>query len=347
MPTVAYISNADSHDIVAVMLDHETGAAQVIQRVDVGGTVMPLALGPDKRSLHAAIRSEPFNVQSFAIDADTGLLQRTGTAPLPDSMAYATVDRTGRWLVAASYPGHLISVSAIENGAVVREPSAVIATGKNAHAAVIDASNRFVFVTNLGSDQVLQFRFDAATGRLTPNDPPAFKTRAGAGPRHLVLHPNARHAYLLHELDATVDLLAFDDLRGTLTLMDTWPTMPPGTAAKPWAADLHLTANGKFLYTCERNTSTIAIWKVDATSGELTLVGQQPTEQQPRGFNIDPTGTWLLAVGQASGQLTVYRIDRATGLLEATTRLAVGRNPNWVTEPLPISMPPAPARSAA
>jgi 6-phosphogluconolactonase len=184
---------------------------------------------------------------------------------------------------------------------------------------------------------------------LTPNDPPAFRAREGAGPRHLVLHPNGKHAYLLNELDATVDLLAFDAQRGTLSLLDTWSTMPPGADAKPWAADLHLTPDGRFLYTSERNTSTLAIWAVSATTGGLTLVGHQLTEQQPRGFNIDPAGNWLLAVGQASGQLTVYKIDRATGLLEAKTRLAVGSNPNWVEiiELPPIATPPAPARSAA
>jgi len=206
----------------------------------------------------------------------------------------------------------------------------VLPTGKNAHAAIIDASNRYLFVTNLGSDQVLQYRFDAATGQLTPNDPPAFRTRAGAGPRHLVFHPDGKHAYVLYELDATVDLLAFDAQRGTLDAIKTWATLPPGSTAKPWAADLHLTPDGKFLYTSERNSNTLAIWKVDAATGELTLVAHQPTEKQPRGFQIDSTSRWLLAVGQASHQLTAYKIDPATGRLTQQAQVPMGKNPNWV-----------------
>jgi 6-phosphogluconolactonase len=327
---VAYVANADSRDIAVLKLDRARGTVQTLQTLDVGGTVMPLALSPDKRFLYAALRSEPFSVASFAVDPKTGALVRIGTAPLPDSMANIMTDRTGRWLFAASYPGHRISVSPIAADGVAGAPLAVLPTGKNAHAAIIDASNRHLFVTNLGSDQVLQYRFDAATGQLTPNNPPAFKTRAGAGPRHLVIHPDGRHAYLLHELDATVDLLAFDAQRGTLSLVKTWSTLPAGSTVKPWAADLHLTPDGKFLYTSERNTSTLAIWKVDAATGELTLMGHQPTEKQPRGFQIDSTGTWLLAVGQASHQLTAYKIDPATGKLTPRATLPMGENPNWV-----------------
>ena len=326
----AYVSNADSRDIMVLKLDREKGAVEVMQTVDVGGTVMPLALSPDKRFLYAAIRSEPYNVATFSIDAKTGTLTKLGTAPLPDSMANIMTDRTGKWLFAASYPGHSISVSPIGDDGIAGAATSVIPTGKNAHAAVIDASNKTLLVTNLGSDQVLQYKFDAATGQLTRGEPAAFATRPGAGPRHIVLHPDGRHAYLLHELDATVDLLAFDSQRGTLSLLKTWPTLPAGSTAKPWAADLHLTPDGKFLYTSERNSNTLAIWKVDPANGELSLVGHQPTEKQPRGFQIDSTGQWLLAVGQASNQLTAYTIDPATGKLTPQAQVPMGKNPNWV-----------------
>jgi 6-phosphogluconolactonase len=206
----------------------------------------------------------------------------------------------------------------------------VLATGKNAHAAIIDSANKFLFVTNLGSDQVLQFAFDASTGALTPAASPRFEARAGAGPRHLVFHPNGRYAYLLNELDAGVDLLAYDAQRGNLSLLKTWSTLPAGFSGKPWAADLHLTPDGRFLYTSERNSNTLAMWAVDSASGELSLLGHQATERQPRGFQIDPSGRWLLAVGQLSNALTAYRIDPQSGRLTMQASLPVGQNPNWV-----------------
>lgn len=329
-PAAVYVANADSRDITVLKLDRAKGSLQQVQTVATGGTVMPMALSPDKRFLYAALRSEPFSVATFSIDARTGELTRTGTAPVPDSMANIVTDRTGRWLFAASYPGHKISVSPIGADGVAGAPTAVLPTGKNAHAAIVDATNRHVFVTNLGSDQVLQYKFDAATGRLDANDPPALKTRPGAGPRHIVLHPGGKHAYLLHELDASVDLLDYDAKNGTLRVLKTWPTLPAGFTGKPWAADLHLTPDGRFLYTSERNSNTLAIWRVDAGTGELALVGHQPTEKQPRGFHIDSTGKWLLAVGQLSHQLTAYRIDAASGKLTPHATLPMGKNPNWV-----------------
>jgi len=327
--SVAYVANADSRDISVLKLDRDKGTVQVVQTLDVGGTVMPMALSPDKRMLYAALRSEPYSVATFAIES-TGNLKRVGTAPLPDSMANIVTDRTGRWLFAASYGGNKVSVSPIGADGIAGAAIAVLPTGKNAHAAIIDAANKNLFVTNLGSDQVLQYSFDAASGKLTPNNPPALGTRPGAGPRHMVLHPNGRHAYLLHELDATVDLLAYDAQHGTLGVVKTWSTLPAGFSGKPWAADLHLTPDGRYLYTSERNSNTLAMWSVDAASGELKLIGHQPTEKQPRGFQIDPSGAWLLAVGQTSHAMTAYRIDPATGRLTQQASLPMGKNPNWV-----------------
>lgn len=327
---IAYVANADSQDIWILDLDRAGGTLELIGKADTGGAVMPLAVSPDKRFLYASLRSEPFRLASFAIDPATGTLSRIGTAALPDSMANIMVDRTGRWLFAASYGGDKISLSPIGEDGVAGPASAVLPTGKNAHAAIIDAANQHLYVTNLGSDQVLQYRFDAASGTLTPGDPPALKTRAGAGPRHLTIHPDGRHAYLLNELDATLDLLAIDPHTGKLQSIKTWATMPADSTAKPWAADIHLTPDGRFLYTSERNTSTLAMWKVDAQTRELTLIGHEPTEQQPRGFQIDSTGRWLLAVGQASHGMTAYRIDPASGRLTPHAQLPMGKNPNWI-----------------
>ena len=98
----------------------------------------------------------------------------------------------------------------------------------------------------------------------------------------------------------------------------------------PWAADLHLTPDGKFLYASERRSSTLATYKVDAASGRLELIGHVPTEKTPRGFAIDPSGRYLVAAGQDSNGVTVYAIDAASGALSQRARLPLGKNPNWV-----------------
>ncbi|HEY0858198.1 MAG TPA: beta-propeller fold lactonase family protein [Albitalea sp.] len=328
--TFIYVANADSQDISVLQLDPIRQELLPVQTLPVGGQVMPMAVSPDRRFLYAALRSQPHTVASFAIDAASGRLTAIGSSPLPDSMAYLATDRSGRHLFAASYGGHKLSVSPVAANGVAGAATQVLPTGQNAHAVLVDPSNRHVFVSNLGSDAVMQLRFDAATGELTPDAVPGFQARAKAGPRHLVFHPGGRHVYLLNELDASVDVLAFDAARGSLSMLQTVSTLPPGFSDKPWAADIHLTPDGRFLYTSERTSSTLATFAVDAASGRLALVGHTPTETQPRGFNIDPSGRFLVAVGQLSHAATLYAINPASGTLEAVSNRALGRNPNWV-----------------
>jgi len=328
--TFVYIASADSKEISVLQLDPASGALGLVQTVPVSGQVMPMAVSPDRKFLYAALRSQPYTVASFRIDAANGRLTPIGASPLPDSMASIGLDRSGRHLFAASYGGHKLSVSPIGADGVAAAATQVMPTGQNAHAVLADPSNRHLLVTNLGSDAVMQLRFDAATGQLTPNAVPAYAGRPKAGPRHLVFHPNARFVYLLNELDASVDVLAFDPQAGTLSFVQTLSTLPPGFSGKPWAADLHLTPDGRLLYTSERTSSTLAAFAVDAATGRLKLLSHTPTEKQPRGFNIDPSGGHLVAVGQLSHAVTVYRIDSETGALKPLKSYSVGQNPNWV-----------------
>jgi 6-phosphogluconolactonase len=328
--TVAYVANADSQSISVLKLNAESGRFETEQTVVVGGAVMPMAIAPDQRFLYASLRSTPYSVMTLAIDGQTGHLKPLESAALPDSMANLAVDRSGRWLLGASYGGHLMSVSPIKADGTVSIAASVISTGKNAHAAVVDVSNRHVFVTNLGNDQIMQFKFDSNTGRVSPNAEPLMQTRPGSGPRHLIFHPDGRHAYLSNELDGSVDLLSYDGQNGRLSPLKSWSILPDGFIGQPWAADLHLTPDGRFLYTSERHSSTIGMWSIDMNSGELSLLGYEPTEKQPRGFQIDPTGRWLLVVGQLSNALSVYKIDDQTGRLMLQSQVKVGGNPNWV-----------------
>lgn len=331
MKTVVYVSNADSRSISVLGLDEATGALATRQTVDAGGIVMPMTLLPSCGWLIAVRRNEPFAALSFAIDPADGRLVPLGEGPLPASMAYASADHGGRFLFTASYGAHLVAVSPIGPDGIVQPPQQLLPTGPNAHAIRADGTNRFVFSTSLGGDVIHQWRFDAIAGTLTPNDPPSIAIRAGAGPRHFELHPDGRLAFLLNELDATVDVLALDPERGTLRVLHTVETMPSGFAGgAPWAADIHLTPDGRFLYTSERRSSTIAAFRVDATRGVLTLAGHVDVQSQPRGFAITPSGRWLVVAGQTSQRVGVHAIDARSGVLRFVAEHGVGQNPNWV-----------------
>jgi len=328
--TVVYVACADSHEIAVLRLDPASGALVPVQQVATGGTVMPLAVSPDRRRLYASIRSAPLAVLSFAIDPDDGTLAPLGTSPLPASMCWIGLDRSGRWLLSASYGESLVAISPIGEDGVAGPARQTVGTPPNAHSIQVDPANRFAFAACLGGDVVPAFAFNAASGTLELRPEPAWRTRAGAGPRHFAFHPTAPFVYLLNELDATVDALEHHADAARFGHIQTIGSMPPGVIGKPWAADLHFTPDGRFLYTSERRSSTLAAFAVDAKGGWLTPLGRVETALEPRGFAIDPSGRWLLAAGQASHSLRVHGIDAKTGALSAHADLGVGRNPNWV-----------------
>jgi 6-phosphogluconolactonase len=331
--TAVYVANADSRDISVLALDGASGDLVEVERFAAGGAVMPLAASPNRRFLYASIRSEPFRVLSLAVDAASGGLAEIGDAPLPASSCWISTDRSGRFLLSASYGASLVAVSPIGDDGIVAPAQQVVATEANAHSIQTDpSSNRFAFAACLGGGVVRQMLFDPASGGLADNDPPAWHARPGAGPRHFTFHPQLAVVYLLNELDATLDVIAFDREHGRFdATLQTASMLPPGFAAgAPWAADLHLTPDARFLYASERRSSTLASFAVDAASGMLAPLATTPTEAEPRGFAITPDGRFLFAVGQASHRLSRYAIDAASGALTKLGDQPVGTNPNWV-----------------
>lgn len=331
--TRVYVSNAESGSLSVLSLDEATGALSTLQTAEVGGMVMPLAVSPDKRFLYAARRSEPMAVVAFSIAPDTGLLTKLGEAPLPASMAHLAIDATGRWLFSASYGGNLVAVSPLAADGLPEPAVQQSPTGPKAHCMRVAPGNRHVFATSLGAGMVMQFRFDAASGALQANEPAALMLRPASGPRHLAFHPSAPWVMLLNELDASLDVLALDPAQGTLSLVQTVNTLPPGFSGDPWAAELRFTPDGRFLVTSERRSSTLAAFAVDAHSGTPTLLGHTPTQSQPRGFAITPSGRFLIAAGQTSHKVGVHRLEplgRGEGALEFVCEHTVGRDPNWV-----------------
>lgn len=326
-----YVSNADSEDISVFRVDSESGALAAVETVPVGGTVMPMALSPDHRYLYAALRSKPYSVVSFAVNPRDGRLAELGRAPLADSIAYLSTDRSGRYLLSASYGGNLLAVNRIGENGIAGDVLQTVQTGPMAHAIRTSADNRYAFASVLGADAWLRLKFDASAGTLSADAQPAYSLPKGAGPRHFQFAADQRFVYLIDELDGNLHVLAFDAADGTAKPIQTISILPAGFCGdKPWGADLHLTPDGRHLYISERTSSTLGAYRVDHASGKLTRIGTYATEKQPRGFNIDPSGRYLFAVGQLSPTMSVYRIDATSGALSEAGRYPVGKGANWV-----------------
>jgi 6-phosphogluconolactonase len=333
--SVVYVGHADSNDLYVLQLDRQHGDLTVVEHVPIPGITQPgistpMAVSPDRRFLYVGIRGQPQIVASFAIDPGSGTLRYLASGLLADSMAYLVTDRTGRFLLGASYPGHKLTVNPIGPPGMVQPPQQVLLNYPHAHSILVDASNRYVLAPTLGNDCINQFRFDATTGRLTPNTPPTVHVQAQSGPRHLVFHPNGKFVYVLGERDGSISVFDYQPETGQLTEKQTVSALPPDFQGTPAAADLHLTQDGRFLYGSERTSSTLAGFTVDPATGTLSPIGSVPTEQQPRGFNIDPSGRYLLAVGQRSHALSSYRIDADSGQLTKLRTYPMGQNPNWI-----------------
>jgi 6-phosphogluconolactonase len=350
--TFVYVSNAEDGDI-GMYTQQADGSLQPGQRFKAAKLVMPMAVSPDKRFLIAAVRSKPFQAYSYAIDKSSGALNLVGTGTLAESYPYIALDRSGHFLLGASYGANQVGVNPVGADGRVGEPLQVIPTARNAHSIRTDNTNRFVFVPHLGTDQVFQFLLDEKNGRLSANTPPVLQLKQGSGPRHLIVSADNRFVYLLNELSGMVTTLALDPNAGTLKELDSVSVLPPDTKLVPgvprgavgtpganqaprntdndiWASDLHLTPNGRFLYAAERTSSTLGAFRVDTASGKLTYLGSTPTEKQPRGFNIDPTGRFVIVSGEQSDTISSYAIDAETGALKPIGRYPTGKGANWV-----------------
>jgi len=332
---LAFVSCANENAIVSLRLNGETGALQEVARTivpgtdDISPTSLPMALSHDRQTLHAALRSPPFPVTSFAINALTGELSRLGGNLLPDAMAYLATDRTDRFLFSASYGGGLLAVNEIGPHRAAGETIQVLNTPPKAHSILPDPENRFVYAASLGGDVVLCQAFDAASGRLSEPAHAAAASKPGAGPRHIAFARFGALLYVVNELDGSVNTYARDAATGGLTELQSITLLPPGAGPKASAADLHLTPDERFLYASERITDTLAMFAVDAGSGTLIPLGHVASEATPRGFRIDPTGRFLLCAGLVSGALGVYAIG-ADGMLEKLSSTPVGGGANWV-----------------
>ena len=214
-----------------------------------------------------------------------------------------------------------------------------------AHAIQTDPSNKFAFVPHiarlndsvmqppgdaLGPNAISQFRFDENTGHLTHNSPLKVEPEQFLGPRHYCFHPNLDIVYFSNEQGCSVTGYRLDTSAGTLSAFQTITTLPEGHSGRNTCSQIQITPSGKFLYAPNRGHNSIAGFSVDASSGELTAIGQISTESVPSAFSLDPEGNFLFAAGSESGRLASYRVDGDTGELAPLETYSVGKRPMGV-----------------
>lgn len=188
--------------------------------------------------------------------------------------------------------------------------------GPHAHCIILDRLERHAFAADLGIDKVMIYKFDRVYAKLTPAKQPFAELPAGAGPRHLTLHPTGKFLYVINELDSTMTAFRYNEVNGTLTHIDTVSTLPGDFSGVSYCADVHISPSGKFLYGSNRGHNSIVVFEIDPRSGKLKLVQHVSTQGNwPRNFTLDPSGRFLLVANQRSDNVVTFSVDRSTGRL--------------------------------
>jgi 6-phosphogluconolactonase len=192
--------------------------------------------------------------------------------------------------------------------------------GPHAHQILTDVAGGHVFGVDLGADKVNALNLDLLTGSLSPNTVPFVSVASGSGPRHMVFHPDRKHAYVLDELASSITVFDYEPVRGACIWKQTLSTLPDNFTGTNTTAEIRIHPTGEFLYNTNRGHNSVTMYSVDAATGELDVIGWESTRGEwPRGMNIDPSGTFLYAANQNTDTIAVFRIQLANGKLKFST----------------------------
>src|SRR5271170_3901507 len=342
MPYSLYVCVTDDNKIAILAMDADTGQLTSQAEMPVAGGPSVTAISHDRRTLYVGHRTAPA-ISSFRIDQRNGGITLFGTKSQAHAPTFLALDRTGRYLLSAYYQGGGVAVYRLgADGAVGDASLDWLATATGAHAISTDPSNRYAFVPHIariqdnvleppkdnpGPNMIMQYRFDANSGGLTPNSPSRVEPAERLGPRHYCFHPSLDVVYFSNEQGCSVTGYRLDSATGTLTVAQTISTLPDGYSARNTCSQIHLTPSGQFLCVGNRGHNSIAGFSVDSATGRLTAIGRAPTEAVPSAFSLDPAGRFVFAAGTASGRLASYQINQETGALTPLTTYAVGQRP--------------------
>ena len=315
-------------------MDPETGHLKLVNRTTGVENPFFTALSPDRRFLYAIHAKtfgskEPEEIAAYALEGRTGrlkLLNRQSTRGT--ASCYIDVDATGKTVLVANYATGSLAAFPVQPDGSLREASSFIQhagssidperqQGPFAHSIVVSPDNRFAFACNLGTDQVLGYRLEAAASKLVPSRQPFVRTLPGAGPRHFTFHPDGKHAYVINELKNSVTMFDYLADSGMLIEQQTIPTLPTDFAGKSYCADLKITPNGRFLFGTNRGHDSLAAYRI-GNDGRLTLIGIEPSlGKGPQNLLIMPGGNLLLCANMPGNNVAVFRIDAQTGGLKS------------------------------
>lgn len=319
--------------IAVFRFDPESGALAPVQTVTGVQNPSFLAINAAGTGLFAVNEVERGEVSAFLRDPATGQLtalnrQLThGSSPCFISLAL-----NGKFALVANYGGANVTVLQIARVGRL-DPAKSVAehkgssispsrqAGPHPHMIAPTPDGQYVLATDLGTDEIVVYTLDEFSGELQRAD--AVAAEPGSGPRHFAFSPDGRTLYVINELNSTLTAYDYNAIVGRFTARQTVPALPAGWIGASTCAHVAVSPDGRFVYGSNRGHDSIVIWAVDGASGELSVVGHEPTlGKEPRNFCLDPSGAWLLVANQHTGSIVSFRRDAETGRLTASGQVA-------------------------
>ncbi len=348
---VGTFSVRGSQGVYAYSFDRVKRTLKLIQSVPSLESPSYLEIHPTGKFLYSVNRGKAEvsdnggSVSAYGIDAKTGKLSGLNNRPSYGSgPCYVSIDKTGKYIFVANYSeGNLVVLPLFDDGLIGSPSDAKKYTGRSInesrqesshiHSAVISADNRFLYVSDLGTDKIYIYEFNAANGTLTPAKTPEVSVTPGSGPRHFTFHPNGKFAFLAEELTSSICAFSVNKTTGELTILeDNVKALPESFKGTNTSADIHTAVSGKFLYMSNRGMNSLSIFSI-SPAGKLSLIGQQPTlGKTPRNFLVDPKGEFVFVANQDTDSIVLFRINPKTGKM-----VQVGK-PVKVPSPVCIKM---------
>ncbi|MFJ3596977.1 lactonase family protein [Streptomyces sp. NPDC090126] len=325
---VGSFTSAGGLGVTAAAVDRETGALTLLGSTDAVPDPSFLAVGPREGGtvLYAVGESAPGVAAAFAID--DGLPTLLGPARAVDGDAPTHLALAANHLVTANYAsGSVTALPVLADGAlgaaasVLRHegsgPDAGRQEAPHAHQVLADPSGNWLVSVDLGTDSVRVCALDPATGALSLHGETAL--RPGTGPRHLAFHPSGALVYVLGELEPTLTVCRWDAAAGRLDVLGETPVLPEhetaGRTARTYPSEVVVARDGRFLWTANRGHDSISVFTLDESGEKAALVATVGCGGRwPRDLTLDPSGQWLYAANEHSGNVSWFAVDAETGI---------------------------------
>lgn len=300
-----------------------------------------LEFHPNKKFLYSANEGNS-TVSSYAIETDGKLKTLNSKPSLGKGPCHVSVDPKGRFLYVSNYGSGQLGVYLLNgDGTIGAVTDSIQDVGTDSqkphmHSVIPSADGKFIYASDLGIDKIMVYSVDQKTGKLTPGAVPYAEVKAGDGPRHFAIHPSGNFGYSACELGSVVNSFKIVKNSGALVPMERVTMLPADFTGKSFAADIHFSPDGKFLYASNRGHESLAIYAVDATTGKLTVAGHADTHgKHPRNFLVDAKGELVLVTNRDNDNVVFFKRNAQTGQLTYTSKEISIPTPVCVKQLLP------------